>query len=222
MFWPFKRKASPLLRDDWQIRAEAYTENTPDAWQLELQPRVNLFVYDDMMPGHRNHEFITGNACPMGWAITRKLYSLWKFKPMAEAFALENSYKNFMSMPGEINDIHYGYLRGEVYSIPSTQIVELDNYRQNGERYQRVRIPVVVPYHKTTENKELVARVGAGELISKKQRVVALSAFCYLGKPEYWNPRLDWGYEFAPVRPKPAQKPWERILFWTKEEANGI
>lgn len=211
--WPFTRRTR-VPRDDWQIRAEAYTEHTPDAWNLELRPWVNLFVYDDLQSGHRNHDWIKGNTVSVGGAITRKMYSLWKLKrgPGTEAFALDHSYRNFMTMPGSVNDIPYAPIMGELYRIPSSRIVDLDNYRQNGVIYTRVRIPIAVPFHKAVDHKL------HGEMISKKERVVGLEAYCYLGNTAHWNPLLDNGYNFSPVRARGFRKPWERILVFDKQE----
>jgi hypothetical protein len=70
---------------------------------------------------------------------------------------------------------------------------ELDKYYQNVVRFTRVRVPLIIPYYKSTK---------AGDntrLVTKKERYLGIKAYMYVGSPTYWERRLDLGFEYVPV-----------------------
>lgn len=140
---------------------------TPDINDLKTDygELIPLFVYDNMMMGHSENYWLDDCPC-FGQATTHE-----------DTFILTKSSKDDIILFDEDEDLHSAiryYPRidtmtttGLLYGVPLDLIFSLDVHYENGFRYERTMIPLLL--ESNNHGLIMVPRVQA-----------------YLGIPEYW------------------------------------
>lgn len=75
-------------------------------------------------------------------------------------------------------------VKGFLYSVPAGFCMELDRERQNKVLYERKRVPLIIP--------ELDASGNPLQIL----------AWMYVGKKNYWEPRVTWDQQFHRNNPE--------------------
>lgn len=178
MFGLFKKELDkPSLFE--MEKAFSLTEFTPDIAILERRQCNLLFVYDEMMQHHREFSLIEEHAIPLGVVYTKDDFVLYKRKlhEASYAFALDES--PFKAPKTTI--------KGQLLAIPrdedgSTRFIELDIVKENGIKFERRRVTVVMPYYYVGIRDGKPFR-GYWE--------VPIRCYMYVGVKDHWHPLLE-------------------------------
>lgn len=170
-------KSSPSLHE--MEEAFRMSEFTPDIAILERRLCNMLFVYDEMQLGHREFSMIEEHAIPMGVAFTKDDFVLYKRKlsTLSYAFALDDSpYRAPRTS-----------IKGSLFAIPrdedgSTRFIELDTVKENGVKFERRRVTVIMPY--------FYVGMRDGKPF-KGYWEVPIRCYTYIGVKSYWHPKLE-------------------------------
>jgi gamma-glutamylcyclotransferase (GGCT)/AIG2-like uncharacterized protein YtfP len=151
------------------------------------------------MKNHPNHDRLVREHGKMeATAFTPPEFSLWKKKlgPASFPVALAQQYAG-----SPLKSV-----KGELYSISSEALIELDKHRENMQQYNRVRVPIRIPYRAFVFLKERIEVHGEPgtepQFLSSAwlpQQIGIVQAWMYVGSKDYWCPQLDAGYLFSPV-----------------------
>lgn len=179
--------------EDWVRKIQKEIEYTPDVTILQQQATQLLFVGDDMKLGHRRHHLLGDGAEFKYEAWTKHAYSFFKKKLGKETFPIPFDEKTELAP--------FSVIRGELWSVHSNTIIELDRHRQNGLQFLRQEVPVVVHYRTVLWN----WKIDKVTHVSRVQDKV-IPVWMYLGNPEYWNELLDAGFVFSKVNQKPYRE----------------
>lgn len=191
-----------------QIQSRRYGEcrtYTPDINALEHQQRHKIFVADDMMTGGQYHDYITEQNLfgrhPACHGYTEDDFTFWNRNLKKESYpiALEGvkDYKlgTFNNTPARI--------WGQVYSIRGSQFKKLDFLRENGYAFLRQRRVILIPHQKA------FLKPVPDVSYEMKHR---MECWMYVGIRSYWEPLLDGGFDFSPVKQITYQgireRPW--------------
>lgn len=168
---------------EWVREQAKKTLFTPDIALLEKRRFQWLFEYGEAQPKHEEYktflEGYTENVPPMA-AFSLNPFSCYKqaLGKLSHPVALEGARFN----------VHLAPIKGSLIGVASSRLIELDNHRMNGVAFQRHRVKVQVPHIKQVWHKE---RQGLTNIICEPE---ILSAWMYVGVPEYWNEMLDNGF----------------------------
>jgi len=162
---------------------------TPDWWNISQFRRQLYFAYGEDMPERRDHSNIFGEAKVQrcGPAYTALPLSVYIHKDGADhtfPVALEEQFKYTSPFTP------YVTLKGELLAIPPETIRTLDTYHENRSIFIRKRISVIVP---------MVDRRFSEYGVTPTEGIGLAPAWAYFGMSEYWNDRLDCGYQFEPA-----------------------
>lgn len=154
---------------------------TPDIASLEKFQHVLLFAADETMEQREKHPLIAAEVAG-GWgAFTESEFTLVVKNLGRESLAIPLDVK-FQSIPS-------ARIRGQLFLIRPYVFKLLDNYKQNGVQFKRLRINVQIP-----------SRVKSWNGMRDVQLPLkTVEAWTYLGVEEYWMPLLDSGYLFKPA-----------------------
>lgn len=175
--WPFstKRKEAYTVPDGWELQqAFDFAPNTPDIAILQTRKTQLLFVYDEMKKGFPEFGMIEEHAIPLGVVFTKADFSLYKRKLAKEtyAFALDDS-------PFKVPKTS---IKGELHAVQSMRFIELDTFMENGVKFERRRVSVILPYY----------YVGKRNGVPYKgQWMQEVRCHMYVGIQSYWEPKLD-------------------------------
>jgi gamma-glutamyl AIG2-like cyclotransferase len=176
---------------------------SPDAWRLEIRKRQNVFVPCNMQTGHPAHGYVAEEFRIASAAFTARRFMMFKLKkgeltnPIPLQLAKDQE-PPFSGVPGT-------YVKGELWSVRSERIPELDTYHQNGTHFTRHLVPIVVP---CTECKHFIGTNARVE-VTRSSRMY--KAWMYVaedskGSVEFWNKVLDGGYQTGLVRTFPSDR----------------
>lgn len=184
----FKRKVEePKLSVwDWMNESQEDCSFTPDIAKLERYKYQLIFVYDEMMLGHDQHKTLNSEADRLSKAITKNKYTLWKRKLGKQSYpvAMDQKYHNLLLAP----------IKGELYRMRPRHFILLDSYKDNGVRYYRKRIDVIVPW------REVIRHKTTNVVITRAERRTEVKAWMYIGVPDFWDEIIDAGFMSSPVR----------------------
>lgn len=190
---------------EWMAQSLTVCPLTPDVWVLGQYEYQLIFLYGTMQRGHPQHQLVSSLGAFAATTYTDDKFTLWKKRLGHESYpiALEGS---GWKRPAW-NEPPRSRVQGELYAIPRAMLYELDKHYQNTLEFERVRVPLVLPY------KELYEIVGgtpfqqqindrlkipqAKATVSSEIGVKLVRAWMYIGKPDYWNDQL--GHHFTPV-----------------------
>lgn len=176
-------------KEQWSFPDVQYTQDMATIEQFKFQL---LFVPDRMMRSHPDYGLIAEHSFCLGRTFTVKPFAMYKRCLAKETYPIPLEAKGEVEAydPFRIGEHMQVPCRigGELHSVRPYQFFELDKYKENGVKFERKRVPLVVHHHVRTTSNEL------------KARVTIAKAWMYVGIPEYWEPQLDAGNLFKPVR----------------------
>lgn len=181
---------------------------TPDLHNVLAQKKMLVFLPDDLKTRHRRFNLIRGHTeVKAHAAFTEKTFFHWKKELGKETFTIpllcspeeKKSTPPIGPMPARVC--------GELHLIDSHCILNLDQHRVNGVQFERVRMPLIVPYRNQIWLKDrgraeevLGRNLDASTAYITKWEYEKVWASMYVGKREYWDGQLDAGYMFQPVK----------------------
>lgn len=211
----------------WKELLGRYLNNdyafTPDQFKLDQYQHQYVFVADELMkpfPLHNN--FFEGSKLEC-IAYTKNKFSTFIYKLPDKP--------NLIILPNEFSRPSRQRVRGELFLVPAWRIHELDQYKQNGEVFQRLRVRVAVPNRKIIkprtlfDNRKLYFYKKMWYNIPKKALdkplLTSVRAWMYVAIPSYWLPLLDGGYMFSPLKPLESRnKQIGQYYFFTRKDYN--
>lgn len=186
--WPFKRKEEPFPLEERIFLAANLSdavsdkmERTPDYLWLERHEWRLLFVYDEMMHSRRLYHLIGEDSINLGKVFTEtEDWSVYKKLLGEETFPI--AFKSNIGVPRRV--------KGELHAVrPHLFWNCLDKRFLNGTEFKRERVKVLFPYRV----------IVPGGVAHGEEFIQRVSAFMYIGVPEYWEPQIDNGFEFKAV-----------------------
>lgn len=210
---------------EWIAQAMSVYPLTPDVWVLGQYEYQLVFVYGCSQRGHPQHDLVSSLGAFAATTYTDDKFTLWKKRLGRESYpiALQGS---GWKRP-DWNETPRARVQGELYAVPRSAIYELDNHYQNTLEFQRIRVPMVIPY------KELYEIVGGTPMqqqinqvlglppqratVSSETGVKLVRAWMYVGKPQYWDDQL--AHHFIPTQLYHSRVGWlgDYVAF-TKED----
>ena len=161
---------------------------TPDLWKLEQYEWQLLFIPGEFMSRHPQHKEIQPY--------------LYKNKPLGPAFTADGGWAFWRRNLGKlsypiplINRLKRtitGRIKGEVVAIRPRILRDLDEHYQNRKEFIRYRTSITIPYRKRTY-------FLGGEMITP-ELTHTIRTWMYVGVNSFWEPQLDAGMLFSPVR----------------------
>jgi gamma-glutamylcyclotransferase (GGCT)/AIG2-like uncharacterized protein YtfP len=185
---------SALPSAEWFEEADREVDFTPDMWNMERRQFQLLFVYDEMMNGHRQHNLISEHSVGVATAFSQEKFILWRKNLGKESYPIPLT-KRYTSVPP-------ARIKGELYAVSSPQYKELDKYKVNGVHFIRVRMNVDIPYRQLVKTRQDQGTV----LLEEK--IQTIRAWMYVGVPSFWDDMIDSGYLFSPVRSYTPNREW--------------
>lgn len=124
-----EHKPSELL-----IRLEERSWQTPDFDQLRLRKHIVLFVYDNMMKGGNDHEYLTGA----------------KFLGRSQTVSSEYTMKSAVDCPIVFPEkvMVHACIRGEAFLVGPQHILAIDKFQRNNHYMTRRLTRVLLPEQK--------------------------------------------------------------------------
>lgn len=236
MFAALKRLIaySPKL-EAWHRMSMEETQYTPDVSRLEISTHQPVFIYNDWMQRRRDHAKIEGSEY-RGTAFTY----MDNFTMFIHNLGPDHRYPialmgNNLVLPPDglttsksltsLKKAHtisprYGdkvpprRIKGELFRVPSSHVVKLDNLLLNTVQFIRIKVPIVIYYRKSYWSK------AAGTVVTnecEKHR----DAWIYLGIRSYWDDIIDGGFsyqlatEFKPLNSRSNQ---DRLYYYYTQE----
>lgn len=211
--WPKKvaMEAPPVIDKkvfrDYVQSLRKGTQYTPDVPSLERKVYQFLFVPDETMSVHFDHDRLGSRARKVYDVQTVDKFALWKKKlgPQTSAIPVRVAHRG-----APLRSI-----RGELFLVRSQQLFHLDSHRLNGVQFKRERLKMVLPYTQTH------LRFGEFGYFLEEEAMIdnTINAWMYVGVTDYWDPLLDGGYSYSPVRRfTPHNKKLSEYYFFTLDE----
>lgn len=179
--------------------AEREVDFTPDVWDIEQKEFHHLFEYGEAKRDERRYDIISEFSVYQGVAFTQEShFGMWvhDIGPASYPIMLETRRKK-VTAPVRMLALGNGSarIRGEWHLIQPEGLIELDKYRLNGIQFLRKPVSIDFPHRKiidiTDQNDGSVTRKTTGEQHYKK-----IKAYAYFGIKEYWDTRLDAGFDY--------------------------
>lgn len=191
--------ATPDLMELIQ-RGEDDTKFTRDGWKISMNQTQRLFLFDNFMTSAGNSDLLDRLAVRRCTAFTAKpeyamyQHNLGKFSYPIALFQQPKptpKWANPVDPPSRI--------KGEIFTVHPDLIFLLDKLHENGVRSQRHRINMRVPFFlKNDATLNLV----------RGPYFATVTAWMYVGLPQYWEPLLDGGYQFTVAQSYESKRPW--------------
>jgi hypothetical protein len=180
----------------------AKPEYTPDIARLQLSTHWNFFIYDEMMRRHSMHNELKDSEY---WGVGYTLFD--NFTMFKQDLGRRSSPIVLVGadvqvpLPGistsrllakipKLNKVRRpARIKGELFTVPTDLILELDKYNLNTVQFERVRVDVLVPCRKVWHNSR------AGTFTSEEHKRV-VRAFMYIGVRSYWDNLIDGGFNY--------------------------
>lgn len=204
-FKPEQPQMNAKLKEEFRewIKAQRYGEAgtyTPDIVELELHPRVPIFVHDEMLPGGINHDMVTETNLKGRWpsysGFTEDTFHMWHRRLGTDSYAVALKADNVPQehdRPEWAEDTRQkpGKIWGNIYHIRPYAFKKLDFVKANGVEFKRTKVNITVPIQKTFYK--------ALPEVSHEMKYV-IPCYMYIGNPDFFNPLIDGGFEFIPVQ----------------------
>jgi hypothetical protein len=236
-----KKKLFPSRKIDsaMLVMVKNMLEYTPDLAYLQQFERQFLFVPDNMMTGHIDHDRLYHEELIYPTAFTRDAFSM-VYKPLGiESYpiALEVSAKaedkKGWADPNRLTvRDKQARIRGQVWSIFPDLFKVLDKVRENGVVFDRKRVVVDIPLRRTQEG-STVYRVSNTDTQWWMKRdgetkeywtipsggaslhIYTKKMWMYVGREDYWKDMTcDRGFELPSVRIMRPRSPLLKDYFY--------
>lgn len=209
---------------------QGFTKFTPDVARIEAKMRWLLFVPDEMKTNHPDHDRLSRHARFVGEAFTSDTFTLWKERSnvdckYARAIPLRLQYGKEGAFFPSLRLAIRRTVRGELYYVNPLTLIKLDRYRENGVRFVRERVQVLMPRTEIHLKKISLTTEGAekhvGTTVREEKRLLGepLNVWMYVGVSEYWEQHLDGGHGYTLVRVfQPNNPELSKFYCFTPEE----
>lgn len=187
-------------------------EFTSDLYQLEQKKAHLLFIHDDMAQLQPHHELLREGSCsgfyPVNYGYTTRKFTFVRKNLGLKSFPIALDIKDKDNLPQYMADTYR--IRGEIYPIRPAHFIELDNHRQNGVQFKRVRVNInigsrKVYRHAITDSKG----VSHAEYNFGKEEMCTQQCWMYVGREEYWKDQLESGFfDFQPIEIVREDRVW--------------
>jgi hypothetical protein len=174
---------------------------TPDASLLSQYDQLPIFIYDRLMEGRDDHDQIVDFISSSGvMGFTRDHFCTWRKNLGKLSFPIAIPTNERPDNPGWSDLVREtcwwknaspALVRGVVHLIQRERIYELDKHYRNTVNYIRKKVKIQIPQTKSEHS---------GSVHKDKPYMLTMWCWMYVGKPEHWEPLLDNGYFFSPVR----------------------
>lgn len=191
---------------DWVREVDEESQYTPDQWLLDESAWQLLFVYNTFQRGHVDHEwFIDPDGCqgPIRRCLAftqNSNFTMVKKNMSRESFPIA------LVPTTELTSLETGHIQGEIYKVRPSQFNVLDTWHRNTVEFIRIRVNLTVPYRRLTRRLTPNAVDNASMLVSSSvltRGFKSVRAWMYLGIAGFWNPLIDAGYLYSPVKKYP-------------------
>jgi hypothetical protein len=176
MMNPFQRKMR-IPSKGWLERMTSKYRYTPDIARLENIVGHYLFICDDLKELHRRHNLISPYPV-QAEAVTKDSFAVWVRHLGKESYPIP--------LPDRCARMPYSRIQGELYFVPTSVIVSIDNYRRNGVEFHRKRIDVRIPHKQLWLDLQLQPK-------ETNWMYHTVEAWMYIGNKIYWENLLDGG-----------------------------
>lgn len=176
---------------------------TPDLWQLEQKKSHLVFIHDDMMMTQPNHDLVKNGSLsgfyPLNYGYTTRKFTFVKKELHDKSFPIAIDIREKDNLPHWM--AKECRIRGEIYAIRPMQFIALDNHRQNGVQFKRVKVNINIGYRKLMKHTITDSRGKAySEFNLCREEMTTQEMFMYVGREEYWKDQLESGFfNFSPV-----------------------
>lgn len=178
---------------DWHDNALRKTDKTPDVAFLESLEHQLVFVADEFMSVNPKASVLEKLKAKKEFeCFSKETYTVYQKRLGRESFPIPLSVEHKTAPSLQV--------KGELYSMRSTALFELDKYKENGVQFQRIRVPVNIPVSRYKWFKDRKhAENEAGKPLGRSRLLVSSEQFTkqvwmYVGIEEYWP--IDGGYLF--------------------------
>lgn len=195
-----KEERTELTLSWFQDRLSEF-KYTPDQYKLDQYLYQFVFVADELMKNFPLHNNFITDARYFGSAYTINSFSVFKYKVPEKVSPV--------ILPIQYHHPPARRVKGELWLLPASRLSFIDRYKMNTEVFQRLRVPVNVPYRELVDprinfdNRGVYFSEGVWYNIPKMSltttRMAKVRAWMYVAIPSYWEPLLDGGYMFSPV-----------------------
>lgn len=180
----------------WLDETAQLTEFTPDLVELEQYSWIPVFIYGNMMEGHKYEFLLEGKEAErQAIAFTQEEYSVEKRDLGSESFPIAYQYrKSPLSLKRPLR------VRGELHKVRPYHFTTLDNHMRNTVEFIRKRVNVVVPLRRHNDYLE---------------RLVVVEAMMYFGISSYWGDLEHW--MFKPLTTYDhikEDRPWGKTYYY--------
>lgn len=151
---------------------------TPDIHVLNQKFYHLVLIYDNMKQGFEDNKFLK-NCMFLGEAYTEDTrYLLWKDQKGSESYpvALGNS-----------NQWSSHSIRGELYALPTSQLISLDKEKGNTIKWLRKEIDIILPYTMEHTYRDEKYKFSNLWTIDRHHKLMMVKGFIYEGIPEVWK-----------------------------------
>jgi hypothetical protein len=167
------------LHPSWIKGVEYYARHTNDMPDLVGMEHVLMFL-----PGHRPS--VQTLIAPVFTQSTYKVFDTKDYTILLPHSSVGEATPSW----GNGNSDAAAVVRGNLTNTTVSELVDLDNLYENGVKFQRTQIRVIIPYKFNRDG-------GA---------IYATSRLCYayIGIASYWEPLLDQGYTTKQRKTQPS------------------
>lgn len=183
----FEKSMSAEELNNLYLKYSKNNQYTPDYVDLVRKKRFFLFVYDNMMMGHKENEYALetnlNNKRNLFTAYTEDTFYHWKKDLGIESTSVvvEDAIRAFVPFRDHVVPAR---VQGELYSIRLESLMKIDFLRENGLQFFRKKVIIRVPHSKVIYSKENPLPA----LIDPKYQTV--EAWMYIGNSYYWQDQL--------------------------------
>lgn len=175
MVWPFNKAKEASVPNQWELEeAFDFAPFTPDIAILQTRQTQLLFVYDEVKKGFPEFGMIEEYSIPLGTVFTKDDFALFKRKLGKESYAFALDEAPFK--------VPHTSIKGELHAVQSMRFIELDTYMENGVKFERRRVTVLMPYFYVGK------RLGVP---FKGYWLQEIRCHMYVGINGFWTPALD-------------------------------
>lgn len=217
----FKKKVTEtekLPDDHFWADQENKNRLTPDLMDLEKSVWQRLFVPDNMMMGYPDYRLLKGYSTHKAYCFTEKHYSMWRNNDGNFPIVLQPSdprdFTPWSNADQFISKLkHHARVKGQLFKVLSSRFPVLDNEYERGKKFNRIRINVDIPMRDVLKFGDQLRGIE-----TKRRYTEQHECWMYIGLPQYWDNKLDGGFEYTPVKIfKPTEAIAEPYYFFTPQ-----
>lgn len=201
------------------------TKYTPDVWKIQQYTHQLIFVFDHMKKNHLRNSLL-GPGAVLRWpAYTLRRYHLWQPPTPFEHYISTEATSNLPRFPS-------AKIRGEIWKIPSDNLLALDEEYSNTVEFQRQRVRMIVPSRTVEFVKDHTIDPDFGvmdlnathrrdytgsSVKTSSERVALVRCWMYIGKSSFWDPLISAYDGYKPVETFEAkQRRWLNQYYYIR------